>query len=99
MVETSACRNEVVVGDADETRCRELRIAGESWIAGRRPEEGPVECKIRSTGEPVGARWETDGGIRFVDDSVRGAAPGQSAVLYRGEEVLGGGTIAVRDGG
>jgi tRNA U34 2-thiouridine synthase MnmA/TrmU len=30
----------------------------------------------------------------ILDEPVPGVAPGQSAVFYRGEEVLGGGTIA-----
>ena len=98
VVETNACRNEVVVGDAEETVCRTIRIEGESWISGRRPPDGPLACKIRSTGEPADAFWTADGGlVRFAGDAVRGAAPGQSAVLYRGDEVLGGGTIAGRD--
>ena len=99
VVETNACRNEVVVGDADEIVCRELRLEGESWIAGQRPPEGPLACKIRSTGEPVEASWTASPAlVLFPGDGVRGAAPGQSAVLYRGDEVLGGGTIAPRAG-
>lgn len=99
VVATNACRNEVVVGDADETRCHEVRLVSVSWIVGRSPEDGAVACKIRSTGEPVATRWDSENGVvRFEGDGVRGAAPGQSAVLYRGEEVLGGGTIAARDG-
>ncbi|MBR4252211.1 MAG: tRNA 2-thiouridine(34) synthase MnmA, partial [Kiritimatiellae bacterium] len=75
------------------------RIEGESWISGRRPPDGPLACKIRSTGEPADAFWTADGGlVRFAGGAVRGAAPGQSAVLYRGEEVLGGGAIAARTG-
>ena len=35
-----------------------------------------------------------DGGVRIVcDEPVRAPAPGQSAVLYDGEQVLGGGFI------
>lgn len=97
VVETNACRNEVVVGDAEETVCREIRLEGESWVSGHRPPDGPLACKIRSTGEPADAFWTADAAlVRFAADTVRGAAPGQSAVLYRGEEVLGGGAIAGR---
>ena len=99
VVEINACRNEVVVGDADEIVCRELRLEGESWIAGQRPPDGPLACKIRSTGEPVEAFWTAGPAlVRFPGAGVRGAAPGQSAVLYRGDEVFGGGTIAPRPG-
>lgn len=103
VVEVNACRNEVVVGGAEETARRRVRLADESWVAGGwaggRPEEGPVECKIRSTGEPVAAWWAPagragEGSVVFGGEGVRGAAAGQSAVLYRGEEVLGGGVIS-----
>ncbi len=99
VVDVRACRNEIVVGTEDETACGEVRLENESWVAGRRPEDGGgLGCKIRSTGEPVAARWEGgtgEGGGRVVfEGKVRGAAKGQSAVLYRGEEVLGGGVIA-----
>ena len=39
--------------------------------------------------EPAGSGWE----VTF-DVPQRAVAPGQAAVFYRGDEVLGGGTIA-----
>lgn len=90
-----ACRNEVTVGGAEETRCATLRIADESWVAGRRPDDGPAQCKIRSASAPLDAEWDgASRTVRFAPPGAQGAAPGQSAVLYRGDEVLGGGVIA-----
>ena len=101
VVEVNACRNEVVVGGEEETARRRVVLSEESWVLGRRPdpEDGPVECKIRSTGEPVAATWALEertgaGCVEFGGAGVRGVAAGQSAVLYRGEEVLGGGVIS-----
>jgi tRNA-uridine 2-sulfurtransferase len=56
-----------------------------------------AEVQIRHRGHPVsatarpadGGRWEVE-----TDDPVWAAAPGQAAVFYRGDEVVGGGRIA-----
>ena len=54
------------------------------------------EAQLRAHGEPHPARVDTSDGdtvrIRF-ERPVDQAAPGQSVVLYRGDEVLGGGLI------
>ena len=91
VLEIDACRNEVVVGGADEAFSRELTLDECSWIAGEAP-HGEVRVKIRSAAEPQTAFFE-DGVLHFPE-GVFAAAPGQSAVLYRGDETLGGGIIA-----
>jgi len=56
------------------------------------PLEGALTAKVRSMAKPVPARLERD---RLVFDSPEyGVAPGQAAVLYDGDRVLGGGWIA-----
>jgi len=52
---------------------------------------GAVSAKVRSLAKPVPARFE-DGVIRFKQPEY-GVAPGQAAVLYAGDRVLGGGWI------
>jgi len=52
---------------------------------------GAVSAKVRSLAKPVPARFE-DGVIRFEQPEY-GVAPGQAAVLYAGDRVLGGGWI------
>lgn len=56
------------------------------------PLDGPLTAKVRSMAKPVPARMI---GERLVFDMPEyGVAPGQAAVLYAGDRVLGGGWIA-----
>ena len=89
VLELNACRNEVVVGSADDTTARELTLTDCHWIAGI--PTGGAQVKIRSASVPQNCR--IDGGKIVIPDGVQAAARGQSAVLYRDGEVLGGGII------
>ena len=91
VLELNPCRNEVVVGNAEDTLRHELKLADCSWIAGSVP-AGEVQVKVRSASKLLPALFENDT-LQFPD-GVSAAARGQSAVLYRNEEVLGGGIIA-----
>ncbi|GAA4221926.1 tRNA 2-thiouridine(34) synthase MnmA [Sphingomonas endophytica] len=59
------------------------------------PLDGPLTAKVRSMAKPVPARMTGD---RLVFDAPEyGVAPGQAAVLYAGDRVLGGGWIAATE--
>jgi tRNA-specific 2-thiouridylase len=59
------------------------------------PLDGPLTAKVRSMAKPVPARMSGD---RLVFDTPEyGVAPGQAAVLYAGDRVLGGGWIAATE--
>ncbi|VXC38621.1 tRNA 2-thiouridine(34) synthase MnmA [Sphingomonas sp. 8AM] len=59
------------------------------------PLDGPLTAKVRSMAKPVPARMTGD---RLVFDTPEyGVAPGQAAVLYAGDRVLGGGWIAATE--
>lgn len=96
VVRIDAQRNEVVLGDEAHLRHREMVVGDVSWIAGAAPVRGEAAVKIRSTHAGAPARLEPRGDgsvrVRFVEP-VRGAAPGQAAVFYEGDNVLGGGWI------
>lgn len=86
----------VVVGRAADLVAGGCRVGAVSWVAGKPPAGGGLEVKVRYRSPGVAARLEpAEAGewrVRFARP-VAAVAPGQAAVFYRGEEVLGGGTI------
>ena len=80
----------VVVGPKRALAVGAARLTDINWIGG--DYAGPVTAKVRSLAKPVPAMLIDD---RVVFDLPEyGVAPGQAAVLYAGERVLGGGWIA-----
>jgi tRNA-specific 2-thiouridylase len=74
-----------------------LRADRVRWVAGAPPSDGAFEAEVRLRyrGPDVPACFRTDGDgleVRFGTPQ-RGVAPGQSVVVYRGHELLGGGRI------
>jgi tRNA-specific 2-thiouridylase len=93
-------RNRLVVGSRQEAAAREIALERVSLTHGVWP-DGPftAEAMVRYRGalaagtvEP-GPAGSATASVRFGDDGPI-ASPGQALVLYRGEEVIGGGTIA-----
>jgi len=87
----------VVTSDERDLDSGHLSLSSVSWVSGNR-EEGLNACEVqvRYRHAPVGARLGDDGWpVRLaLETTVRAAAPGQAAVLYDGERVLGRGWIA-----
>jgi tRNA-specific 2-thiouridylase len=91
VLSVDAAANRVVVGRREELATTEVRLRDVSFIDG--PPAGSVECeaRLRYRARPVPATYAD--GVLTLREPFAGAAPGQSAVLYRGSRVLGGGTI------
>jgi len=83
----------VVVGPRRALAVSAARLEGVNWIGG--DHQGPLTAKVRSMAKPVPARF--DGARLMFDSPEYGVAPGQAAVLYAGERVLGGGWIAATE--
>ncbi|HEX9311703.1 MAG TPA: aminomethyltransferase beta-barrel domain-containing protein, partial [Actinomycetota bacterium] len=99
VVDVDPGANRVVVGPGELLARRGLRADRVRWVAGEPPAGGPFEAhvRIRYRGEDVPAAVEATGHDRAVVEfrsPQRGVAPGQSVVIYSGDEVLGGGRIA-----
>ena len=92
-----AVRRRVVVGGVDELGARGALIQDVSWVSGVAPDSelrARVQVRHRHAGAEatLQVRAGQDVEVRF-DDPVRAVTPGQAAVFYAGDEVLGGGWI------
>ena len=99
VVELDPHTSTVVIGSARDLETRAIEVERVSWVDGTPPTDRECLVQIRAHGDPVAATlapadfYEDRWTITFADPE-RGAAPGQAAVFYRGDEVLGGGAIA-----
>jgi tRNA-specific 2-thiouridylase len=92
--------NVITLGRRGDLETRRFEVEEVSFVAGKEPAGSTgafrAEVQIRHRGRVVAAtvsplrpgRWEVE-----TEESVWAAAPGQAAVFYRGEVVLGGGRI------
>jgi tRNA-specific 2-thiouridylase len=96
--EVDAERNRVVVGGLNDLFCAGARVEEPSWVSGRPPPfplRALVRVRYRHPGTLARLEIQTDGALRaHFDEPVRAVAPGQAAVFYDGDVVLGGGWIA-----
>jgi len=85
--------NQVVVGRKQDLEVSEVRVSGLNWFLD--PSEAE-SVQVRYNGSPVPCEVEEtrDGEVRAIlSEPVLGVAPGQSAVFYRGDRVVGGGVV------
>jgi tRNA-uridine 2-sulfurtransferase len=94
--------NVIQLGRREDLYRRSFAVDGVSFVAGQPPAaDFAASVRIRHRAEPVPGRFtaaaDEDDGRRWQVELERPAwapAPGQAAVFYDGEEVIGGGRIA-----
>jgi tRNA-specific 2-thiouridylase len=86
-------RAEVRVGPREAAETRELELRDLRWLA--EPAAAlEADVQVRHRGTPIAARVSVDGArAKLVLAKPTVAAPGQAAVLYRGDRVLAGGWV------
>ncbi len=100
-----AATNTIVLGRRSDLETRSVRLHDVTFVAGGPPDDGfRAAIRIRHRARPVPAslrriRTAEDGPVdrhwlAETDEPVWAAAPGQAAVLYQEDVVLGGGRIA-----
>ena len=99
-LDPEACR--VVVGPKAALARDSVRLRGLNWLPAQTPaaEGRKVAVKLRSVSEPAPATlYAHPGGTAEVvlETPQFGISPGQAAVCYDGERVLGGGWIAAAE--
>ena len=95
--------NTVIVGTREHLESRGLVAGRANWLVDL-PDARAVPCqvKIRSNSPPVGATVRLTGPKGFevkFDEPLSAVTPGQAAVCYDGDRVLGGGWIVRALGG
>ncbi len=101
VLETDVKGNRVIVGPAERLLSGGLRAGGMNWIALETPSGSfRAAVRIRSRHRPASCTVSvTDGGegveVSF-DEPQPAVAPGQLAVIYEGDAVIGAGTIIGR---
>lgn len=93
-------RNALIVGSLEELGLDCLRAVNVNWVEGHTPAEPQrLQIKIRYKAQPV---WGivtplTDQSVEVkFEQNLRDITPGQSAVFYDGEYVVGGGIIRLK---
>jgi tRNA-uridine 2-sulfurtransferase len=97
VVRIDADRARVVVGSAAEASRDRFAVEDVRWVSGAAP-AGAIDVRVkvrhRHEGEAGRVRATAPSGAEVrLAAPVRGVAPGQAAVFYAGDEVLGGGRI------
>ncbi|MGC8667973.1 MAG: tRNA 2-thiouridine(34) synthase MnmA [Chthonomonadales bacterium] len=96
VVAMEASTNTLVVGEDRELYSRRFTVEDVSWV-GEQPDFPLAVCaQIRYNADAVPARlFYRDASIQCeLDEPQRAVTPGQAAVFYLGNRVLGGGTIS-----
>jgi tRNA-specific 2-thiouridylase len=88
--------NTVVLGDEEDLEKEEMKVAKVNWIKYEGlPDAIEATTKIRykdKGGHSIITPMDTGVSVRFFEKA-KGIAPGQSAVFYDGDDVIGGGII------
>jgi len=96
VLEIDVIANRIIVGTEKELYRERFTISSCNWIVPGGDEPFEAHCRIRYRHKPVACTVNRLAGgraeIRFAKPE-KGVTPGQVAVFYDGEEVLGGGWI------
>lgn len=96
VVGIDVARNVLITGQSGQLFRSRCVVMGVSWVLGE-PFVGPMEASVKiryKTPEQPATVYPREGLVEVVfHKAQRAITPGQAAVFYIGEEVIGGGTI------
>ena len=95
VVRLEAAHNRLVVGEKAEVFSRRFALEAPSWVRGEPPLHRRLRVCIRHqhAGAMGQLQREGEGYAVELEEAVAAPTPGQAAVFYEAEEVLGGGWI------
>ncbi len=97
VLEIRSGEREVVVGPYEALFSSHMRVDALNWLIPSAPDVGArVRVQVRHRAPAVGARVvRVDPGLELeFDEPERAVSPGQSAAIFEGQRLLGGGRIA-----
>jgi len=94
VIEIYAEKNEVVLGENDSLLASGLIAKQPNYISTERPEKIQVKIRSNSQSVPCSVTYLEDSFTVIFDEAQRAVTPGQSAVLYDNDVVIGGGVIS-----
>jgi tRNA-specific 2-thiouridylase len=97
VVAKDAGRNALIVADRGNEQIKEAKICDIAWISWK-PKECtniPLECRTRSLSKRLQGSFTYEGntGTFAFHSPQPPQSPGQSLVLYKNEEIVGGGIL------
>jgi len=103
VVRIDAATGRVVVGPREALLNRTLRVSDLRWTANPRPLAWPLRCAVQIRHHALAtpgwvAAPDGTGSTVSLDEPAAGVAPGQAAVFYDGDRVVGGGWISNEPG-
>ncbi len=99
VLEKDLANNRLVVGQGDDSALfsRSCTAGSVTWVSGSAPDGGAFDCRAkyryRQPDQDVHVELSGDRLLVTSKEPQRAVTPGQSLVLYRGDECLGGGII------
>jgi tRNA-specific 2-thiouridylase len=97
VIATNPASRQVVVGSSDDLLRRSFTVRDVNWVSISQPDAAvPAEVRIRNKHTPSAAEVRPLPGLRaevIFGEQQRAVTPGQAAVFYQGDLVLGGGWI------
>jgi tRNA-specific 2-thiouridylase len=97
VVDVRPHRNEVVIGSGQSLLARRFVVEGMNWVSypGAEDIPGAITAKVRYNMEDKPCVLSVEDGLvsGAFAETVRAITPGQSAVFYSGEAVVGGGVV------
>lgn len=97
VIDKDVNNNEIIIGNSESLKYSIITVGPFNWISGKKPSfDREYDVKIRYKSNPKTVRLVDDrtGIIKLIfNDPVRDATPGQVAVVYDDNEVIGSGLI------
>ena len=100
VIRLDAAANRVVVGPEDALYAGGAWLSGVNYVGGCPPADGTqvsVKIRYKAYEAPATLHPNFEGAIVRFRESQRAVTPGQAAVFYDGDKLLGGGTIEPAD--